>query len=482
MIFNIVKIGLKIICIALAVWLAFALVASTVPYISQKSVSESKKQEFDQTSYYGDGSAGPDRALVIETPADAMNVRLEMVRSAQTTLDIANHIIKDSETTQAFLGEIFAAADRGVKVRLLLDGKTTLFSGSVKDNLVALDAHPNIECRLYNPAGAFTPWRWHALLHDKFMVVDGKLLLLGGRNIDQRHFNPAGFEGSITHDRDVLVCQVFVDTAKNPSAAKQVTAYMDTLWEYELTRPISSKAMPEDEATGYWRSLLSARNGLKDTNPQFYQKTLEDYLANTVMTSRITLIHNPIEANAKEPWVAYQLAQLALAAEDTVLLQTPYATGNKTLLATLAQVCENAELTMVTNSPASSPNLPAYSNYYMLRQKFIETGAEIWEYQHTDSIHGKSLIIDGRLSAVGSFNMDDRSFYLDTETMLVIDSPQFAAQLGGVIEDIKAQSLQVDTNNTYLPSQNVRELEASTGKRLAMAIVYALLRPFQFLL
>lgn len=79
----------------------------------------------------------------------------------------------------------------------------------------------------------------------------------------------------------------------------------------------------------------------------------------------------------------------------------------------------------LTNSMASSPNYPAFSAYSSQRAKFLATGVEIYEYQSTDSIHGKSCVADGRISVVGSFNLDDRSLYIDTESVLIIDSPEF---------------------------------------------------------
>lgn len=482
MMFKTIKVIAKTALIAFGVWLALSLVVSVFACLPQKKVSDSKKTELAGMQYYGTGATGPDRALVIETPTDALNIRMEMVRGAENTLDIANHVIKDSESTRAFLGEVVAAADRGVQVRLLVDGKSFMAGGTIKKLLKAMDAHPNIACRRYNPVHPLKPWNLQALLHDKFIIADNKLLLLGGRNFDQRHFDPSGFQGAVTHDRDVFVWRKSEGTQENPSAAVQTTAYMELLWGYELTKPLSSRPMRADEAAPYLNTLQSSLQNLHKTDPHFFTKQLHQYIDDTLETSRITLLYNPVEATAKEPWVGWQLAQLMLAAEQSVVLQTPYATGNKLFLSTLAQAAERAPVTMLTNSPASTPNYPAFSNYCGQRKKFILTGISIYEYQNADSIHGKSMVVDSRLSAVGSFNMDDRSCYLDTETMLVIDSPAFAAQLEGVIADIQGQSLLVGQDNTYQAAGGVQPLRLKPAKAVLIWLSCVLLRPLQFLL
>lgn len=109
----------------------------------------------------------------------------------------------------------------------------------------------------------------------------------------------------------------------------------------------------------------------------------------------------------------------------------------------------------------------------------MNTGAAVYEYQQVESIHGKSLILDDRISAVGSFNLDERSAYIDTETMLVIDSPELVKQMKDAIANIMEKSLEVGRDNTYISTATVAELKATVGKKSLMGVVYLLLRPFQ---
>lgn len=221
----------------------------------------------------------------------------------------------------------------------------------------------------------------------------------------------------------------------------------------------------------------------EEKNPALYERSLQDYLQDAVPTRKIVLLANPTHTRKKEPVVAYGMARLAQQAKSSVLLQTPYATANRYLLEHLEEINKSCPITVVTNSPASSPNLPAYSNYYSQRKKFLATGVSIYEYQSAHSIHGKSIVVDDRFSAVGSLNMDDRSFYLDTETMLVVDSPEFAQVLTGAVDTLRHNSLLLDPQtNDYLPEQPVEKVPVSWGKKAMMALVSVFSRLFQFLI
>lgn len=210
-------------------------------------------------SFYGIGR-GPDRAVLVEEPQDAFARRVEVIRTAQSTLDVCYHCVKSGETTECFFAELLRAADRGVRVRVLLDGTVGGLSGARSNIALALRAHPNIEYRIYNPVDLLRPWEWNALLHDKFILADDRMLLLGGRNIGDEYFAPPGYEGAVTYDRDVLVLN---DLAGTPDSSESVTAqakiYMDTLWDAPETDKFGTLS-PSRRADG-----LAAQEYLKET-------------------------------------------------------------------------------------------------------------------------------------------------------------------------------------------------------------------------
>ena len=466
---------LKLVLIILVLYIIYAILGSTLPYIPSKNVSRESMEWLSSYRFKGDGNPGPDRITLVESTVEAMGARIEILRYAEHSLDIAYHSITEGETTSAFFGEILNAADRGVRVRILLDGKVAVLSPEVSRIMHILENHRNISCRMYNRLDWKRPWKWHTLLHDKFILADNSLLLLGGRNIGDRYYAPRNYSKEVTNDRDVLVSNT---TGSAGSVMTEMQAYMELLWNSEDSVPWKTRKA----GAGFEDRLKKAAADFDQTNPAYFRLSMDDYLARSVETSKITLAYNPVHTNKKEPWVGYLMGKLVLDASDSVLFQTPYATANKRLLEILEASSASVDTVMLTNSMASSPNAAAFSNYYSQRKKFTGTGVSIYEYQNTHSIHGKSIVADNSLSAVGSFNMDDRSFYIDTENMLIIDSPLFAEILTGAMEDYLALSLKVGPDNRYELNPDVAALPVKLPKKILMWTVSVFSRLFQFLI
>ena len=466
---------IKTVKIVLALLLAYALyllICSTLAYLPDKTVSAESRQNLDAVEFYGNG-AGPDRVALLESPGDALAARIAVIRAAEQSIDLVCHAFDYGESTKALIQELLDAAERGVTVRLVVDGKLGVKGREMKTLFAAALAHPNIEALSYNRLDLLRPWTWHTVLHDKFINVDDTYLVLGGRNIGDRFFAPANYHQAVTNDRDVLVWRT---AESQQSIFGELNQYMTSLWQHPECEQLELAAPDE----GYWQQLQEDVRRFESENTAIYSLSLDHFLSATCPTAKITFISNPTNTTKKEPWVGYQLQRLALAAQESVTVQTPYATANRYLLETMTETASDAQLVMLTNSLASSPNFPAFSNYFSQRRAFLATGAAIYEYQSYDSIHGKSMVIDNRLSAVGSLNLDDRSFYIDTENMLVIDSPEFAAELNAAMEAYLAQSALVGADNNYVASQQV--LQPPAGKTFLMYVVSILSRMVQYLI
>ena len=472
-----VKKSAKILYKALLIYLAFAVRAAVFPYLIPKHVSNLPQS----SSYYGD-SQGPDWAVLVEEPQDAFARRVEIIRCAEDSLDVCCHNLKAGDTVEVLMGEIFKAADRGVKVRLMLDGTLGGLRGGRADLRCAVLSHPNIEYRHYNPMKLYNPWTWNVVLHDKFIIADDKMLLLGGRNMGDEYFAPPGYSKPITHDRDVLVLNAMAGTDKSSgSVTWQARDYMDMLWnapETDAPAPVSGRKY--EKGINEQQRVKALSEKWEKDYPDYYlpPQPVEEIC---IPTRKISLVYNPLSPFKSEPYVGAAIGQLLCDSED-VHIQTPYATANKFTLKTLAKIASDTSLRIQTNSLASSPNFPAFSNYLSQRQKFINTGAELYEYQSKDSIHGKSCTAGGNISVVGSFNLDDRSLYIDTESVLVIDSPEFYKELEGKLNKLQDKSALVGEDNSYLPGQDVEILDVSFGKKALMYTVSLLSRLLQFLI
>lgn len=454
-------------------YLLFAIIASTIPWLPQLSGRMDAAAETPPSpSFTGDGE-GPDRVTLIEDPSDAFAVRVAMVRGAEKSLDIVYYAIRADEAGRAFLGEVLRAADRGVSIRILVDG-TINATGQTARNLKALETHPNIICRRYNPIHLLKPWTWHALMHDKLILADDTHLLSGGRNIDNRFFDLSSHVGAITYDRDVFVTGVGVPGSVVPD----VRAYIGRLWDHAATQAYR----PADKPRPVLDALLADAARAEADNAACYASAhLPDYLQRTLPTRKITLITNPIHTGKKAPLIGGALRKLSEEAEHSVIIQTPYATANRTFLGALSVIDAGAETILLTNSAASTPNIMAFSNYYTTRSKFLATGIDLFELQSTDSMHGKSLVIDHHLSVVGSLNLDDRSLFIDTENMLVIDSEPFAAAMRTSMNVFMRNSLQVLFDGAYADGY-IPALPVSLGKRAKLVLTAVLSRTIQFLI
>ena len=469
-----------------ALFLSYFLLTFVGSYMLPKRVKRRIQRAVHPHLFYGDPHCeGPDRIELIERPEQAFDERIRIIEAATERLDISCHCIQWGVCAKYIFSCLFAAADRGVKIRLILDGKLHGLNGPAKPVLCELARHPNIEFKLYNPLNLLTPWRWNSLLHDKFIIADDRLLILGGRNIGDQYFNSFGYDGAVCNDRDVLVYNRFHGTeVSDRSVLTQVRQYMDMLWTYKHTRPIRRHVSPKARRQGLAmrQNLKTEYQSLRKMRPELFGLTSRDFSAMTVPTFKITLIHNPINTSKKEPWVGYQLRSLAMTARSSITLQSPYVVAGKPMRKAFRRmVARTGDVTLLTNSIASSPNFPAFSYYLNTRKRLLKTGMTIYELQSRDSIHGKSYLMDGRFSAVGSLNLDDRSLYIDTETMLVIDSPAFNRQLTHAVNAYKSKSRIVSKKNRYLPNDDVVEVPVSGLKKWLMHTVSYVTRLIRFL-
>ena len=211
-------------------------------------------------------------------------------------------------------------------------------------------------------------------------------------------------------------------------------------------------------------------------------KALEYYGSNTVPTGKITLVSNPTGIYGKEPVVFHTMSVLMKDAKRSVLIHTPYAVFNDYMYDTMKEITARVPVTMMINSVENGDNFFASSDYPMHRDAFGDTGMEILEYDGGLSYHGKSLVIDDELCAVGSYNFDLRSTYLDTELMLVIQSPELTAQLEEYMVSYQKDCRRLLPDGTYEIPEHLTIADVPAYKRAAWKVVGFVMQPFRFLI
>ena len=172
------------------------------------------------------------------------------------------------------------------------------------------------------------------------------------------------------------------------------------------------------------------------------------------------------------------LINLAEGANRSVLIQSPYVVPTNAMSKyTAIKKKRDVQWTLLTNSVTSTPNVLAFSGYISMRDTIMKTGVKLYEYQGPYSIHAKSVIYDQRLSAVGSFNLDSRSTFLNNESMVIIDSQEFAKKLTMAMENKMDKSILIANHKRWIKSPDVQRKEEPVMKR---TFLYALAKVTRF--
>lgn len=479
------KQAIIVLLLILAAYLIYVAAFGILPYASSPKDDEQLAQNMKVQDYYGNEQYGVDRVALIEASREGMDMRLQLIHSAKKTLSISYYATHWGTSTEMFISALLDAADRGVKIQFLIDGVAHHLSGKAQDAAYALSHHPNIELKFYNPMHLLKPWTFNGRLHDKYIIVDNQLLLLGGRNIGDKYFEPEGFSKLASLDRDVLVYNTdHLNPNSNSSVIYSVKDYFDLIWSLEtntVAHP-SLSASKQERARAETARLLEAYSQLKQRTPHLLANDI-NYTEITVPTHKISFIHNPVHRGEKVPLLWQQISFLLQQAKETVTIQSPYVVLNNSMMETLQEISSDVgSFNLLTNSMATSPNPVAYSGYIIDRKKLLSIGTSIYEYQGEHSIHGKSYLIDNELSMVGSYNLDPRSTYINTEVMLVIHGEQFYDILEDRIAVYQAASVHINGPNGTEDEKEMTELKVPLWKRIFVQTLAVFAPLFKFLI
>ncbi|MES1041368.1 phospholipase D-like domain-containing protein [Peribacillus simplex] len=455
-----VKTAIKGFLLVLLLYVLYVVVTALVLF--PKAEKEENRPIKQVSEYMGEKEATVDRVLLLEDGYESGLARMRMIQEAQHSIDIAYYSFGKGKSTELFLGALIEAADRGVKVKILLDGLTHGLRGQLSSARYALASHENIELRYYETFKPFKPWTWHNRLHDKIITVDGKLGIIGGRNIADKYLASKPTRDFV-YDRDVLI---FNAKEEKDSVIVEMKDYLNELWNHPYTSDVFSDLSKRQTEKGKRErdSLANQYSLALQTEADFVNPAVDWSKASTP-TKKVSFIHNPIERFNKYPIVWRSLLDIAANANQSVFIQSPYIVPADALKEYVPKKMDSkADWTILTNSTASTPNVIAFSGYLALRDSIVETGARLYEYSKPYSLHGKSVVYDQRLSAVGSYNLDSRSAFLNTESMVIIDSEAFASQLTGAIESKISKSTLVADHKKYIEPPEDQKREESFFK------------------
>jgi len=438
---------------------------------------------------------------------DALGARLRMMELAEHTIDAQYFIVKRDRAGALFTGKMLRAADRGVRVRLLVDD---VFSPGVDQAFTLLDSHPNIEVRLFNPLTrkSFKYWsyavdfkRANRRMHNKSFTVDNAMTIVGGRNIGEEYFELK--QDVKFDDYEVLALGPVV---------REVSAGFDIFWNSALSVPMAAFGVKVDQADlEKWREYISAQ--MKQGEKGLYGQAINSAVLVDIREGRLQPV--PAEAtmvtdspeklqnavgDEELATLARETGRRFRAAQREVMIITPYFIpqdrGSEMLEQLLAR---GVRVVIVTNSLASTNHVAVYSGYARYRKRLLQAGAELYEvhveqvggenaWGHSPemiTLHSKATIIDRETIFVGSLNFDPRSIFINSEMGLFIESPYAGEALAqGVLAELPRVTYKVDLDErgklrwTYQVGEQREVLskspQASWGRRF-MAGFYGLL-------
>jgi putative cardiolipin synthase len=393
---------------------------------------------------------------------DGFLARVQMVNAAERTIDLQYFIFRADETGKLLTESVLRAADRGVRVRVLVDDGET---NAGDDQLVALDAHPNIEVRIFNPFAyrgssklirflefMFSNARLDYRMHNKLMVVDNAIALIGGRNIGDEYFQ-VDPEKQVADD-DVLAAGPMV---------RELSGTFDEFWSSAMTIPVRALAdeSASDAALAKYRKRLSEhRQQLKEDGTDYASRVATGEPLAGIMSGRLPLVwaHARLVYDSPEKKLVDNgrmvgrlmhrpVAGAAAAVQSELLMVTPYFIPGAEGMRMFSDLRKRGiRVSILTNSLESATVLIAQSGYMRYRRPLLEDGVEIYEVRSllgnargsgqttkisrygNYSLHAKMFIFDRSSLFIGSMNFDPRSAHLNTEIGLIIDSPELAQQ------------------------------------------------------
>ena len=382
---------------------------------------------------------------------DAFAARAVLANSAKRSLDVQYYIWRNDITGALLFDVLRAAAGRGVRVRLLLDDNNT---SGLDATLAQLDAHPNIEVRLFNPfamrrarlLGYVTDFaRLNRRMHNKSFTIDGQATIVGGRNIGDEYFGAAG--EVLFSDLDVLAIGPVVQ-----AVSEDFDRYWNSASAYPLNLIVTTPG--PGLAAGIEQAPAARDYQLAIRESNFVAELVARHLPLEWAVTRL-VSDDPAKAldrAAPESRVGPQLKQSIGEPVRELDLVSPYFVPGETGTAAFSALANRGvSVRVLTNSLEATDVAAVHAGYAKWRKPLLAAGVKLFELRRAwsqdvgsgragplgssaSSLHAKTFAVDGARVFVGSFNFDPRSARLNTEMGLIIDSPAMARQLATTLD------------------------------------------------
>jgi putative cardiolipin synthase len=388
----------------------------------------------------------------------ALRARLALADEAAISLDVQYFVWQSDATGHLLADRMLHAADRGIRVRILVDDFGVSGKGG---DVLKLDAHPNIEVRNFNPwstrgnrLGTSTEFLTRAYvlnrrMHNKTIIADGRFAMLGGRNIGDRYFGI--YDRFVQNDLDVMVAG---------PAAREVATTFDEYWNSEHSYLVASFQYDNRPRTPLTTTRAEMHSSIESnaamlasfpSEPADWSGYLEELVATFVPARSSILWESPDILDEQRPRLYDDLKELIAGTQSEVLISSPYFIPDEAFRALLRDlVARGVRVVVLTNSLATNNHVVAHTGYKRWRREILAAGVELYELRPDAEalrlyvtppaeaerlgLHTKAVVVDRRRAFVGSPNVDPRSMVLNTEIGIVGEGPAFAAAVAALVE------------------------------------------------
>jgi len=396
---------------------------------------------------------GHDAFYPLSEGLDAFGSRLSLIDHAEVSIDAQYFLMKPDDAGLVLATKLVEAAERGVRVRLLLDDVfTTVDDGG----LALLNEIPNVEVRIFNPvsrqglyalnyAGNFK--LANRRMHNKAFIADNQIAIIGGRNIAVEYFQLEA-SGEFV-DFDMLSAGPIVQAVSNS---------FDRYWNHELAVPLEVLTAAKYDGKRDERIAFAQRR-MADAGDSIYAQAINTELMRRFYAGAVRPYFAKSELVVDDPQkllskiadehkiVAGQIAAALASAQSEVVIFTPYLIPRQSGLDLLRSMRQRGvRIVIVTNSLATNNHTAVHSAYASYRKPLLEMGVELWEARADAAkieaedggtmldqltLHAKGMVIDRRLVIAGSLNLDPRSIDINSELALFLDSPELGERMAG---------------------------------------------------
>jgi putative cardiolipin synthase len=421
-------------------------------------------------------NAGKSGVYVLDTGAEALLARAWLADHAKESIEVQYFIWSTDNIGILAAEALLRAAERGVRVRVIVDD---LLIDAPDKSLLALARHPNIDIRIYNPQSSVgVPLRKRLLnvltdfrgvnqrMHDKTLVVDGKVGITGGRNMAAEYFD---YNHTYNfRDRDALLLG---------EAVKSMRASFERFWNSELSVRVeelydgwglmqNNVRVNDEDIKRIYRELHEYAKSPENFAPEVRAAivaTPESFarIAQQMVWAKVEFISDRPGKNENQfrldggGLTASALGRLVQGAQVRIVIQSPYLVLSDKAMDLFRQITARGVTVRInTNSLASTDNLPAFSGYRNQRDRLLEMGLQIYEYKPAPDVqrrlmqrlptaprtapifalHAKTLVVDSKTVYIGTFNFDPRSENLNTEVGVIIYNEPVARAVEALIE------------------------------------------------